>query len=124
MDAEGNAAAEKPNTLVKGYQVSPAMAAVPGAAARPAAWTDPSYYQVEIGYKFGNSGVAVSWYSSDDFVTEGSEGTAIGIGFRHTLPKAGAELYAAAQKYDVTRTGAGLKEEDETVFVVGTRVKF
>lgn len=109
-----------------GYSLSKAaVAATPGS---DAAWTDPSYYQVEIGYKFGNSGVAVSWYSSDDFVTEDSEGTAIGLGFRHTLPKANAELYAAAQKYDVTRGGtqaAGvLKEEDETVFVVGTRVKF
>ena len=104
--------------------VTPAVAAAP---AGPSAWTDPSYYQVEVGYKFGNSGVAVSWYKSSDFVTEDSEGTAIGLGFRHTLPKAGAELYAAVQKYDVTRgapTAAQTKEQDETVFVVGTRVKF
>ena len=85
--------------------------------------TDPSYFQVEIGYKFGNTGVAASWYNSEDFVNEGSEGTAFGIGARHTLPKAGAELYAAAQNYDVERT-SGAESEDETVFVVGTRVKF
>ena len=85
--------------------------------------TDPSYFQVEIGYKFGNTGVAASWYNSEDFVAEGSEGTAIGIGARHTLPKAAAEIYAAAQNYDVEMT-SGAKGVDETVFVVGTRVKF
>ena len=85
--------------------------------------TDPSYFQVEIGYKFGNTGVAVSWYNSEDFVTEGSEGTAIGVGARHTLPKAGAELYAAAQNYDVEMT-SGAESVDETVFMFGTRVKF
>ena len=105
------------------------MSAVPGDPARARAWTDPSYFQVEVGYKFDNSAVAVSWYKSSDFVTEGSEGTALGLGVKHTLPKAGAELYAAVQKYSVERSAkrrnmALLKEQDETVFVVGTRVKF
>ena len=85
--------------------------------------TDPSYLQAEVGYKFGNSGVAVSWYKSDDFKAKGSEGTALGVGARHTLPKAGAEVYTAVQNYDVKKT-KGAASEDETVFVVGTRVKF
>ena len=85
--------------------------------------TDPSYFQAEIGYKFGNTGIAASWYSSEDFVVEGSEGTAIGIGARHTLPKVGAEIYAAVQNYDIT-PWPDAKSVDETVFVVGTRVKF
>ena len=85
--------------------------------------TDPHYFQVEVGYKFGNTGVAVSWYQSKDFEQEGSKGTALGIGARHTLPKAGAELYAALQNYDVTPT-AGADSVDETVFMLGTRVKF
>ena len=85
--------------------------------------TDPSYLQAEVGYKFGNTGVAVSWYQSDDFVTKGSEGTALGIGARHTLPKANAELYVAMQNYDVKRT-EGAQSVDETVYVVGSRVKF
>ena len=85
--------------------------------------TDPSYFQAEVGYKFGNTGVAVSWYRSEDFVVKDSEGTAIGIGARHTLPKAGAELYAAAQNYDVELVKSG-KSVDETVFMFGTRVKF
>ena len=92
-----------------------------GKAATPA--TDPSYLQTSIGYKFGNSAVAVSWYKSDDFVAMGSEGTALGAGVKHTLPKAKAELYAAVQNYDVKET-AGAASKDETVFVIGSRVKF
>ncbi len=87
--------------------------------------TDPSYFQAEIGYKFngGNTGVAVSWYRFGDFIVDGSEGTALGIGAKHTLPKAGADLYVAAQNYDVDLV-KGKKGQDETVFVVGTLVKF
>ena len=62
---------------------------------------DPSYFQIEIGYLIGNTGVAVSWYQSQDFVSAGSSGTAIGIGARHTLPAVGADIYAAVQNYDV-----------------------
>ncbi len=94
---------------------TPAKDAAPG--------TDPSYLQAEVGYKFGNSGVALSWYQSDDFVAKGSEGTAIGIGARHTLPKVNAEVYTAVQNYSVKKT-EGAESEKETVFVVGTRVKF
>ena len=85
--------------------------------------TDPSYFQVEIGYVFGNTGVAVSWYQSKDFMVEGSQGTALGIGARHTLPKAGAEIYTAVQNYDI-EPNDDTKNRDETVFVIGTRVKF
>ncbi len=84
---------------------------------------DPSYLQAEVGYKFGDSGVALSWYQSDDFQVKGSEGTAIGIGARHTLPKVGADVYTAVQNYSVKKM-EGTESEKETVFVVGTRVKF
>ena len=85
--------------------------------------TDPSYYQVEVGYKFGDTGIAVSWYNSEDFVMNGSEGTAIGIGVRHTLGKTGAEIYAAVQNYDVTRKPGGMSE-DQSVVAIGTLVNF
>ena len=85
--------------------------------------TDPSYLQTEVGYKFGDTGVALSWYQSDDFEMEGSEGTAIGIGARHTMPKVGADVYTAVQNYSVKKE-EGMESEKETVFVVGTRVKF
>ena len=81
---------------------------------------DPNYFQAEIGYRFGNTGVAVSWYQSEDFVIEGSKGTAIGIGARHTFPKAGAEIYTAVQNYDAEMY-KDAKSVDQTVSVVGTR---
>ena len=101
----------------------PCDARIEPVAAVTGTLVDPSYLQMEVGYKFGNSGVAVSWYKSDDFVTKGSEGTALGIGARHTLPKVNAEVYTAVQNYDVKKE-KGAASEDETVFVVGTRVKF
>ena len=96
---------------------------VSGAWAQSEGGTDPTYFQSSVGYKVGDSAVAVSWYSSEDFVTEGSEGTAIGIGVNHNLPKVGAQVYAAVQNYDVDH-GNDMMDEDDTVFVVGTRVKF
>ena len=88
---------------------------------------DPSYFQASIGYKFGNTAVAASWYSSEDFMMMGSEGTAIGIGVNHNLPKVGVQVYAAVQNYDVDMgdgNGGMMDMMDDTVFVVGTRVKF
>ena len=85
--------------------------------------TDPSYFQSSIGYKFGDTAVAASWYDSEDFKTEGSGGTAIGVGVNHNLPKVGAQVYVAVQNYDVDH-GDDRMDEDDTVFVVGTRVKF
>lgn len=84
--------------------------------------TDPSYFQAEVGYKFGNSGVAASWWSGEDFCQMDTESTMLGIGVRHTLPKAGAEIYSAVQNYDVEMMDG--MTMDETVFVVGTRVMF
>ena len=93
--------------------------------------TDPSYFQAAIGYNFGNSTVSASWYSTEDFVNEGSEGTAIGIGVNHNMPKVGAQVYAAVQNYSVedmlTKDKMGMPkptDTDETVLVVGTRVMF
>ena len=89
--------------------------------------TDPSYFQAAIGYKFGNSAIAASWYASEDFEEENLEGTAIGIGINHNLPKVGAQVYASVQNYDVSLWDENEMMEfsdDATVFVVGTRVKF
>ena len=62
-------------------------------------------------------------------MNEDSEGTAIGIGVNHNLPKVGAEVYAAVQNYAADDAMAmdmmGMPlDTDETVLVVGTRVKF
>ena len=97
----------------------------PKAATHP---TDPSFFQAGIAYSFGDTTVSASWYSSEDFANEGSDGTALGIGVNHNMPKVGAQVYAAVQGYSAEdekaeRAGKPL-DADETVFVVGTRVRF
>ena len=100
---------------VIGTYMSEAMPAMAG--------TDPSYFQAAIAYTFGDTTVSASWYSSEDFKNEGSEGSAIGVGVNHNLPKVGAQVYAAVQGYDAEDMMA-MVDTDETVLVVGTRVKF
>ena len=85
--------------------------------------TSPSYFQSTIGYVIGDTSFAASWWQTSDFVNEDSEGTAIGIGANHNLPKVGAQVYAAVQNYSVEDMTAGI-DRDETVAVVGTRIKF
>ena len=99
--------------------------ATPGKAGTPEMMTvtDPSYFQGTIGYVFGNTSVAASWWQTSDFMMKGSEGTALGIGVNHNLPKVGAQVYAAVQNYSVEPM-AGAESMDETVAVVGTRIKF
>ena len=88
-----------------------------------AKYVDPSYGRLGIGYTFGDSTVAASWYKSQDFVVEKSKGTALGIGASHTLPKVGATLHASVQNYKVDLDG--LKNDlKETVFQIGTLVTF
>ena len=96
-----------------GYYLGGGMPAMPG--------TDPSFFQAALSYTFGDTTVAASWYSSEDFVNDDSEGTAIGIGVNHNLPKVAAQVYAAAQNYTAED---GALDTDETVLVVGTRVRF
>jgi hypothetical protein len=85
--------------------------------------TDPSYFQLEIGYNFGDTTVAATWYKSSDFMGDGSEGTAIGIGATHVIGKTGASVFAAARKYDADNA-AGMKAVDTSVFLLGTVVTF
>ena len=85
--------------------------------------SDPSFFQATIGYVMGDTSVGVSWYASSDFVNDGSEGTAVGIGANHNLPKINANVYAAAQNYSVEDMAAGI-DGDETVVMIGARIKF
>jgi len=98
---------------------------VKGTAGTPekAVTTDPSYFQGTIGYVLGDTSVAASWWQTSDFLVKGSEGTALGIGVNHNMPKVGAQVYAAVQNYSVEPM-AGAKSIDETVAVIGTRIKF
>lgn len=83
---------------------------------------DPSYFRAGIGYTFGGTTVAASWYNSKDFVVEGSEGTAFGVGASHVLPKVGATIHVSIQSYEVERPG--MPKMDESVFQLGTLVTF
>lgn len=86
--------------------------------------TDPSFVQSTLGYVFGNSSVGVSWYDSSDFKNKGSDGTMLGIGFKHTMPKAGVDLYATVQTLDVEDAAADGMDTKDTVFVLASRVRF
>jgi len=88
----------------------------------PATSVDPSYFQAGVSYTFGDTTVAANWYNSEDFMMKGSEGTALGFGVSHALPKVGATVHAAVQNYEVERPG--MKKLDETVFQLGTLVTF
>lgn len=108
----------------------------PGGFTLSAAWAkqsldgsdvDPSFVQSTLGYVFGNSSVGVSWYDSSDFVNKGSDGTMLGIGFKHTMPKAGVDLYATVQTLDVedaNATNPDHRNTKDTVFVLASRVRF
>lgn len=45
----------------------------------------------------------------------------LGIGFKHTMPKAGVDLYATAQTLNVED---GDTDTKDTVFVLASRVRF
>jgi hypothetical protein len=87
----------------------------------PTASTDPSYAQTTVGYVLGNNHIGASFYRSSDFVNEGSQGTAIGLGVLHNMPKAGVDIYAAWQTYQV-RDGA--TDTNDNIVVVGSRITF
>ncbi|MCY4555241.1 MAG: porin [Chloroflexi bacterium] len=85
---------------------------------------DASFVQSTIGYVFGNNAVGVSWYGSSDVMGDDGmgDGQAIGLGFKHTMPKAAVEIIAAVQQYSADLANGD--EMDDTVAVVGARVKF
>ena len=88
----------------------------------PSVMSDPSYVRLGIGYTFGTTTVAASWYNSEDFQMDGTEGTAMGIGVSHGLAKVGATVHASVQNYEVEMPDG--TENDETVIQIGTLVTF
>ena len=99
-----------------------------------ATWSDDadgSFVQSTVGYVFGNNAVAVSYYNSTDIMSDDmgvGGGNALGIGFKHTMPKANVEIIAAVQQYsaDYDSDGNGSDDMDgsDTVAVIGSRIKF
>ena len=88
-----------------------------------ASGTSSSFFQGTIGYSMGDTSFGASWYQSADVKNDGSDGTAIGVGVNHNLPKIGANVYAAVQNYAVEDMAAGV-DADETVVMIGTRIRF
>ena len=113
---DGTVSASAGVKMPSGLTVSGAWGSQEGAA-------DPNFFQATVGYVMGDTSVAASWYASSDFVNDGSEGTVLGIGINHNLPKLAANVYAAAQNYAAEDSTAGI-DTDETVLMVGTRIKF
>ncbi len=117
MDAANCEQAFFSAAVPEGDDGSPAVAAIPLMETT----TDPSFFQATIGYVFGDTSVGVSWYRASDTVNEGSELTAVGVGVNHNLPKIATNVYAAAQDYSVED---GAYESDDTVIMIGARIKF
>jgi predicted porin len=117
------------NSLVGGPQLEGDAAtcgermypATPGMAAVPDHVVDPTFFQATVGYVLGDTSVGVSWWQTSDFQRDGSEGTAVGLGVNHNLPKIRANVYAAVQNYSVED---GATDTDDTVVMIGTRIQF
>ena len=102
---------------------------------------DASFVQSTVGYVFGNNSVGVSYYGSSDVQVAAAagadpdnhphvtpagapsmgDGQILGLGFTHTMPKAGVDIIATLQQYSAEGAGVDL---DDTVGIVGVRVKF
>ena len=95
----------------------------PATAGKADQTVDPSFFQVAVSYAFGDTSVGVSWYQSNDKYNDGSQLVAIGAGVDHNLPKLGTNVYVALQNYSVEDDAASI-DSDDTVVMIGARVKF
>ena len=116
----GTVSASAGAKLPSGLTVSGAWGSQEGAA-------DPSFFQGMVGYVTGDTSVAASWYASSDFVNDGSEGTVIGIGVNHNLPRSG-RTSTLRRRTTPPRTRRRTRmadiDTDATVLMIGTRIKF
>jgi len=80
---------------------------------------------VKLGHRWGNNAVSISWSGNDDILANGSDAEFIGLGFTHSIPKPGVELYAGYHNMSLNDDGTTTANFDDIdVFAVGTRVKF
>ena len=85
--------------------------------------SDPAFFQGTVGYVMGDTSFGASMYASTDFVNDRSEGTVVGIGVNHNMPKIGANVFVAVQNFAAEDATAGI-DTDETLAQIGTRIKF
>ena len=102
---------------------------------------DANFMQAILGYVFGDNAVAVGWYGSSDVTPAPTAGTdpddhphatttphpkgdgqAIGVGFKHSMPKAGVDIYAAVRQISAELEDG--TDRDDTVAFVATQVSF
>ena len=95
---------------------------------------DPVNYWFKVGHKWGNNAAVVGGGWTDDLFADGATGWDVGVGFIHTIPRAGVELYAGYQHQELDLdgtargtlrfSGMSTSVEDINLGCVGSRIKF
>ncbi len=95
---------------------------------------DPINYWFKLGHKWGNNALSIGGGQTEDLLTKGANSWDVGVGFVHTIPKPGVELYAAFHhlELDLDSTaestlafsGSSTSTEEINVFMVGSRIRF
>ncbi len=92
----------------------------------PPGVSDPNNWHVKVGHKWGNNAVAIGFGQGGDKVND-ITASAFTLGFVHTIPKPGVELYAG-YNYNTADLSSGTfgttSVEDVNVFFVGSRIQF
>lgn len=86
---------------------------------------DPKGYYLKVGQKFGatkNQMVSLGYQKVDDLAAAGDEAKRVSLSYVYNIPNKGIELFATAQKAELSRTAGDL--EDLNTFSVGSRIKF
>jgi len=102
------------------YGTRDANSGVPGTS-------DADTWYVALGHLWGNNGAVIDYMEGSD-LTQGCDGTRVGLGFTHSIPAPSVTLYTGYHHHSaecdagVLPAGAGI--EDIDVFHVGARVHF
>lgn len=86
---------------------------------------DPSGYYIKFGQKLGsakNHDVSIGYQKVDDLAAIGDEAKRLNLAYVYHIPNRGIELFAVAQKAELSRSGIDL--EDQTTISIGSRIKF
>ncbi len=86
---------------------------------------DPTNWPIKVGHKWGNNAVAIGFGEGEDKFDDISH-RAFTLGFVHTIPKPGVELYAGYNynEADLSSSSFDGSAEDVHIFFVGSRVQF
>ena len=90
--------------------------------------TGGDYYYVKVGlrrnfFAIGETAFAIDYYSGDDFVSEGGEAKAFGIGFTQDFDNANIEAYFGYRDYSYDDT-SGTVFQDADSYILGARWSF